>query len=285
MHLPRICGPLVCAVIVTRVSSWKLCRPVYLNKIISFQALEFARAEKPTPHPTPQPATAHADEWPSHGCVVINPMSLNKEQQRVYEWLNDDLSLPVFAGAYEGAVMLLSQKSAGYISFIAHAGRDLINRLASTVAGVTSKQVQYQQRIDKLQDNWRDEWRLSNELLQEEVGKGHLIPTQVCQQITTLIHEHKSGRMRSLDADGLFFSTFLDYSDKEKIPDNLLSEWKEAKKWFLGHAHLRQKPFRADAENNLEKHFNCLDGYLYIAASSQYERLKDLDEILDATNQ
>jgi hypothetical protein len=212
-------------------------------------------------------------------------MTLKKEQQRVYEWLNDDLSLPVFAEAYKGAAILLNQKPAGYVSFVAHAGRDLMNRLASTVAGIKSEQVQYMQLVDKIQDNWRDEWRFSNELAPEVAEKGHLIPIDVCQSIYTLIDKHKSGSMRSAEADGLFFSTFLDYSDKEKIPDNFLSEWKAAKKWFVGHAHLRGEPFRERSACDLLKHFNCLDGYLYIAASSQYDRLKDLNEILDATNQ
>jgi hypothetical protein len=210
---------------------------------------------------------------------------LSKEQQRVYEWLNDDLNLPVFAEAYMGAAILLSQKPAGYISFVAHAGRDLMNRLASIVAGIKSERVQYQQHIDKLQGDWRDEWGLSDALSPEEVEKGHFIPIDVCQRISTLIEEHKSGRMRSSEADGLFFSTFLDYSDKDKIPGNFLSEWKAAKDWFLGHAHLREKSFREETDGDLVKHFKCLDGYLYIAASSQYERLTDLNEILDATNQ
>lgn len=211
-------------------------------------------------------------------------MALSKEQQRVYEWLNDDLGLPVFAEAYIGAAILLDQKPAGYISFVAHAGRDLMNRLASTVAGIKSEQVQYQQHIDNLQDKWRDEWRHSDVLSPEVAERGHLIPIDVCQRISDLIDDHKSGRVRSLEADGLFFSTFLDYSDKDKIPRNFLSEWKTAKDWFLAHAHLRQKPFRAETNGDLAKHFNCLDGYLYIAASSQYERLKALNEILDATN-
>lgn len=211
-------------------------------------------------------------------------MALNMEQQRVYEWLNDDLSLPVFAEAYKGAAILISQKPAGYISFVAHAGRDLMNRLASTVAGIKSERVQYQQYIDKLQGAWQDEWRLSDDLSPEIADKGHLIPIEVCQRISTLIDEHKSGRIRSSEADGLFFSTFLDYSDKDKIPGNFLSEWKAAKDWFLGHAHLRKKSFRAETDGDLVKYFNCLNGYLYIAASSQYDRLKALNEILDATN-
>lgn len=211
-------------------------------------------------------------------------MSLNKEQQSVYKWLKDDLSLPVFAEAYKGAAIFINQRPAGYVSFVAHAGRDLMNSLASTVAGIKSERVQYPQHIDNLQRYWRDEWSFSNELSPDVAEKGHLIPVDVCKRITTLIDEHRSGRMRSSEADGLFFSTFLDYSDRDKIPGNFLSEWKAAKDWFLGHAHLREKPFRTETENDLVKHFNCLDGYLYIAASSQYDRLKELNEILDATN-
>jgi hypothetical protein len=211
-------------------------------------------------------------------------MKLNQEQQRVYEWLSADLGLPVFAEAYKGAAIFVSEKPAGYISFVAHAGRDMMNRLASTVACIKSESVQYQQHIDNLQSDWLDEWRVSGDLSQEVVEKGHLIPIEICQRITDLIEEHKTGRVRSSEADGLFFSTFLDYSDKDKIPRNFLSEWRAAKDWFLKHAHLREKPFRAETDSDLMKYFSYLDGYLYIAASSQYERLRSLNEILDETN-
>jgi hypothetical protein len=206
------------------------------------------------------------------------------EQQRVYDWLNDDLGLPVFAEAYKGAATFLEQKPSGYISFVAHAGRDLMNGLASTVANIKSGRVQYTQRIDELQLHWRKEWQFSNELSPEAAEVGHQIPIFVCQKISTLIDEHKSGRMRSSEANGLFFSTFLDYSDIERIPKNFLLEWKHAKNWFLGHAHLRREAFDKGTDNDLAMHFKCLEGYLYIAASSQYNRLRGLNEILEATN-
>lgn len=209
-------------------------------------------------------------------------MTLNSEQQRVYEWLNVDLRLPVFAEAYKGAAIFVLQKPAGYISFVSHAGRDLMNGLASAVAGVKSGRVQYENHIDQLKDHWQKEWRLSDDLSPEV--DGHLIPTQICQRITTLIEEHKAGRERSTDKVGLFFSTFMEYSDRDKIPANFLSEWKAAKDWFLAHAHLREAPFRASIDSDLVKHFGCLDSYLHIAASSQYERLETLNEILDITN-
>lgn len=214
----------------------------------------------------------------------VKGAGLNKKQQRVYEWLNDDLSLPVFAGAFKGAAILLNEKQPGYVSFVAHAGRDLMNRLALTVSGIKSERVQYQQHIDRLQSYWRDEWRLSSDLSPEVAENGHLIPIEVCRIISALIEDHKSGRKRSSEADGLFFSTFLEYSDKDTIPDNFISDWKTARRWFLRHAHLREESFRVETEGDLERHFKCLENYLYIAASTQYERLKDLNEILDTTN-
>ncbi|UTF48752.1 hypothetical protein NLA06_09125 [Desulfomicrobium sp. ZS1] len=209
---------------------------------------------------------------------------LSIEQQRVYEWLNDDLNLPVFAAAYKGSVILLKQKNEGYVSFVAHTGRDIMNRLASTVCSMKSEQVQYKQHIDKIQSEWLDEWSSSDKISSDDINNGHLIPVKICKIISKLIDEHKSGRIRSSEADGLFFSTFLDYSDKDKIPRNFLSEWKEAKEWFLSHAHLREAPFRGEIDAELIRHFKCLDSYLRIAAHSQYNRLRELDEILDATN-
>lgn len=214
-------------------------------------------------------------------------MALNAEQQRVYEWLNAELSMPVFAEAYRGAVTLINNKPAGYISFVSHAGRDLMNSLATEISGIRtgSGRVDYVKHVNGLQIVWQDKWRFADDLSPEGNESGHLIPIDVCEKISSLIAEHKSGQDRDTDKAALFFSEFLEYSDKDKIPPNFLAEWKSAKRWFQGHVHLRAKPFRPETEDELEEHFKCLDGYLYIAASSQYERLKDLNEILDATNQ
>ncbi|WP_446831318.1 hypothetical protein [Candidatus Foliamicus sp.] len=140
------------------------------------------------------------------------------------------------------------------------------------------------QLVNNLQDVWRDEWRGSNELSPKAREKGHLICPDACQQVSTLIDEHRAGRIRSSAAPGLFFSTFLDYTDIDNIPHNFLSEWKAVKDGFFRYVHLCEDPFDAATDAALVKHFNCLHGYLYIAASSQYDRLKELNELLDATN-
>lgn len=159
-------------------------------------------------------------------------MTLEKQQQRVYEWLSNDLGLPVFAEAYKGAIFLLNQKPAGHVSFVAHVGRDLMNRLASTVSGIKSERVQYQQHLDRLQTEWQDEWRTSDDLTPEVREHGHFIPTQVCQRIATLLEEHKSGRLRSSEADGLFSVHFLTTTIKTEFRKIFIQSGKLPKNGF-----------------------------------------------------
>jgi len=214
----------------------------------------------------------------------MSSVKLNAEQQRVFEWMNNELQLCVFAEAYKGAVVLLKTKSPGYISLVSHVGRDLMNSLARTATNIRSERVQYQNHLDAIQLIWKDEWRFDKECKAEEAIEGHLIPTSVCQKVLELINAHKKGRIRNSEADIMFFTTFIDYEQKDRIPANFLIEWKKAKKWFQMHAHLRKPIFKPDTDGKLEEHFKCLHGYLYIAASSQYERLKEINEILDSTN-
>jgi len=212
-------------------------------------------------------------------------MSRTPEQQRVIEWLRDDLELPVFAGAYEGALHFLEEKPAGYITFVAHACRDLMNRLASTVEGIESSRVQYPQLVDNLKRSWRDEWRGHILSETETTIEGHIIPFKVCWQVSNLIDQHTKGNLRSSEADLLFFNTFLEYPERDRIPKNFMRDWTQAKKWFVAHAHIRKSNYSCETDTALRSHFSNLHSFLYVAASTQYERLQYLNEILESTNQ
>ena len=208
---------------------------------------------------------------------------LTERQQQVFDWLHDKLDLPVFAEAYKGARIFLQNKPPGYVTFVAHAGRDLMNGLARTVSGINSEQVQYVNRLNKLQDMWTSEWG-GQGIPTSNDERSHLIPYKICQGINELIEDHQRGRLRSSDLDTLFFSTFLDYRDKNRIPSNFLKNWIEGKKWFLKHAHVRKRNFGDTVSTEIQHHFKTLDDLLYVAASSAYERLGEINEILEETN-
>ena len=210
---------------------------------------------------------------------------LNDNQQRVFDWLNDKLQLPVFAEGYKGALQLINDQSPGYITFVAHAGRDLMNTLAKTVSGISFSRFQYEQHLDRLQNEWKEEWGAKGFNLPDNVENGQLIPFTTCQKIKKLIEEYKRVRLRVTNKDELFFTTFLAYEDKEQIPSNFWQDWIAARKWFVEHAHLREGEFSNNTKLEVVKHFKTIDDLLYVAASSEYERIKNLHEILEETNQ
>lgn len=211
---------------------------------------------------------------------------LTTNQQTVFDWINDDLELPVYAEVYKGALDLLDKKTAGYITFVSHAGRDLMNGLASAVKGIKRQRVQYEQLVDKFKNDWKNEWGGEGfDTTEDNDGNGHLIPNEICKNIKELVDEHTAGRLRAEDTNSSFFITFLDYPDKESIPVHLSREWRNAIRWFRGHAHLREEDFEAQAPDEVERYFQNLDNFLYAAAGSELEQLRSLHEVLEETNQ
>ena len=211
---------------------------------------------------------------------------LTERQQTVFDWLNDNLELPVYAEAYKGALDILNNKSRGYITFVSHAGRDLMNGLVSAVKSIGRQQVQYVQLVEDFKSDWRNEWGGEGVDTIEDNGEdGHLIPNETCKKIKKLVDEHTIGRLRSEDIDSSFFTTFLGYRDKGSIPDDLSQEWRRARRWFVQHAHLREGEFEIQAPGEVERHFQNLDNFLFAAAGSELQQLRSLHEILEEAHE
>ena len=207
---------------------------------------------------------------------------LSEKQQKIFEWLDNKLQLPVFADAYKGAVYSLKKQSPGYITFVSHTGRDILNSLAKIVAGIKGGKTQYEQLVDELQKKWQEDWRGQGLTSSQPQKEGHVIPCHVCEMIYNLIEKHKEGRSRSRGAGELFLNMFLGDSQIDTIPN--LKKWKEAKKFFLKLAHLREMRFSMDVPIKLAENFKILEEFLYIAATREYSRIRSLDAILEEAN-
>ena len=211
-------------------------------------------------------------------------MSLTKEQQRIFQWIKSELELPGFAVVFKGAAVNLKLKSSGYITFVAHAGRDIMNGLAFEYKGKQRKRVSYKEDVDKVEEVWNDKWGRPAGSFDEEEPLSYEIPNEVCKKVKALIDNHKAGRERSEFANRFFFATFLDYDDIENIPNNFEAEWKNTKEWFLKHTHIRRSKYEAKMEKEIVEHFHTLETYLYIAACSRFEQTQELNEILEQAN-
>ena len=210
---------------------------------------------------------------------------LTSNQQTVFDWINGDLELPVYAEVYKGALELLNRKSPGYITFVSHAGRDLMNGLVADVEEIIRQQAQYVQLMEEFQDDWKDEWGGERYNTTEDSDEnGHLIPNAICKKVKKLVDEHREGRLRAAEIDSSFFTTFLGYA-KGSIPHDSSQEWRRARRWFGNHTHLRKPEFSEKTSDELQKHFQNLDRFLYAAAASELEQLRSIHEILEEANQ
>ena len=224
-------------------------------------------------------------------------MKREEKEKIIFNWLQNDPRLSIYAEIYKGAVVLLDNKIPGYINFVAHAGRELMNGLPQTVKGIKRQQVQYKYLVKNIEKQWDCNWKSKSKkipsksdfdegkIIRDDSDNGHFIPNDLCDQITNLVEEHREGCTRSKESDELFFTTFLDYKDKKNISKEFLEEWNKAKKYFLKRTHLREKAFDRSVSFEIKKHFEILNEFLYIAANGEYKRkMEEINEILEATN-
>ena len=159
-----------------------------------------------------------------------------------------------------------------------------MNGLARTIRGDERDRVQYPNLLNEIAPEWNDQWGASTGFSDLEVPSHYEIPHDICVMLKSLIDKHRQGLVRNEETNEVSFSIFLDYRDRDNIPKNFMKEWKDARQWFLKHAHAREVTFGLDVETEIVKHFQTLETYLSIAANSQYERIRGLDEILDEIN-
>lgn len=208
----------------------------------------------------------------------------------MYDWLdskvewNKGRGLPVFAEAYKGALYLLNTRSPGYITFVATTGRDFMNILAPICAGERGRRTEYRQYVDKIQKKWRSEWDEQSSVAHDNHRTGRVIPEDTFHDLNDLIRDHNVSTATSNKPGHLFFEIFLGYRDHRAIPSNHWQEWLDAVECFRAYDHLRGGCFSEGVSSEVERHFQHLDGLLYVAASSEFERLRRLDGILEETN-
>lgn len=211
-----------------------------------------------------------------------------EDRKKILFWIANDLDLPVFADAYLGAVICFEEKTPGYVTFVCHTCRDIMNIMAGIVSVNKGDRVDYLKLVDKVQNKWMPEWNkknvLSSDLDPTDTQANVNVTRDFCSSVEELIDEHKGGKRRAENKGTDFFQTFLEYKDKDNISVNKIKLWKKARIWFIRNAHLRKKPFDGSIYSDLEKHFSYMELTLLTAADSVRNRLKAIDEILAETN-
>lgn len=211
---------------------------------------------------------------------VVSP-----NQQRIYDWIKDTLELPVYAEIFRGALVIKHQKLPGYTMFLAHAGREIINGLARTYMRHDRKQVQYKNEFEKISLRWKDIWGAPMGLSESNEPEYHKIPNDICKMIKSLVDEHKEAKKRIAETSVTFFSAFLNYEGRENIPEDFLTQWEDARKWFTRYVHVNSRVETPELKAIITTQFDILVTFLSIAANSQqHNRVREINEILEQAN-
>ena len=209
---------------------------------------------------------------------------LDERQRLIFDWIIDTYQLPVFASAYAGAICLLRNECPGYVTFVAHVGRDFINLFAPAARGITSSRVEYKEIVDRLDKEWVRGHPLQGIEEVTSIVQGEVVSKSTHETISELIEKHRAGTARSENKIELFFTTFLDYNAAPDIPPNVAELLGRARGWFLKHAHCRKDDFSSNVDAEVRIHFNVLEDLLEAAARSQHDHMVEINEILEEAN-
>ena len=197
---------------------------------------------------------------------------------------------PSLAELYEGAVTLLYiNRVPGQIRFVAHAVREIRNRLPDTISGPTKKRprLDYTNRLDGIV-------KLSGaEMLIADVG-GNTAPKntttinidrKLASEFAKLIQDHITTRTKPLDAARRLFESIA--PDNTPLPETLIpviQQWFNTTEWFMKRAHDPGCTDEYDHEQEFRHHFSIFESTLAALIRPFFDTLEDLDAILEDAN-
>ncbi len=216
----------------------------------------------------------------------------NDERARLHRWIAEN-ACSSFAAIYKGAVINLCEKNPGYLRFVSHAVRDIMNGMAPFKLRLERKQVQYVDIVGKLHVLWLEK---SLPLRAPSPIEGQPIPDTpelttevpvggaVLEQIQVLIEAHADGRKRNDDSASNFVQAFSQNPTKTPVPESFAITWQELHKWFRRRAHENGNSPSAEEIALLESKFVQFELLLLSFGDKYQHSLGRLDEILEEAN-
>jgi hypothetical protein len=227
--------------------------------------------------PAPPPDSTAAADTPS--CWTPTRNEIKAWMQR---------NAPSLGELYEGAVTLLYVNSIpGHVRFIAHAVREIRNRLPDTIGGPTKKQrLDYTNRLDDIA-----KLPGAQMLLADLGGKTApktttvTIDRKLANKLAKLLQDHITTRAKPLDAARRLFESIA--PENTPLPATLIpviQQWFNTTEWFMKKTHDPGCTEQHDEEQELRHHFSVFESTLAALIRPFFDTLEDLDAILEDTN-
>lgn len=196
---------------------------------------------------------------------------------------------------YEGALHLVSNTSfPGRVRFIAHAVREIRNRLPDAISGPKGgTNLQYKNRLDYITKKWQKAGFPTDSSLPIPVtGRMEVptfrdipIPRDLYLKIAFLIQDHISTREKPFEAAERLFQA-IDPTNRHarEILRPRISQWIEMTDWFVSRAHDNGLTDREINGEELQRRFERFEDTLKALVLGFFETMGELDEILEQAN-
>jgi hypothetical protein len=211
-------------------------------------------------------------------------MSKTRKQAELLTWFQKQA--PSLAPAYEGAVRLISDKTfPGRIHFIAHAVRDIMDRLPFALEPELSQgRVQYEYRLDNISKTWPFNENTFGTNSVSPFSENVSIATATAMQINDLIIEHRVRRQRP-DQYELLFQHLTKADPAAKTSRRIVDEFRKMRRWFMDQAHLRREIATIVDDSELHRRFAVFQDILHGFVGNFFTVVSELDAALEQANQ
>ena len=181
--------------------------------------------------------------------------------------------------------MLDDSRFPGRLHFIAHAVRDIADRLVFVLdPQLDGERVQYENKLDDFEKLWPV--IESIEEGDDAVAKGEVhIAYELAIKIDSLIRDHRERRRRRSHFELLFRHLMQNEPAHAEANQRLAADFKAMRDWFMGFAHLRSDGPPVVAEDELQRQFNKFETMLHSFVGDFFTGTAELDEILQQANQ
>jgi len=176
----------------------------------------------------------------------------------------------------------------GRVWFMAHALRDIRNRLPDAIAGpVKHSNTQYKDLAAAISDQWTRDGHEATSVSASDDGRPSLdgparieISPALFAAVEELVGGHEAIGPRMVEGASRLFSALSGTAVPRYVVDSWLVATKRAEKF----AHLRTKPLSAEKVREFEEIFERCEHLLVAMANRSYENMDELDELLAAAN-
>ena len=210
------------------------------------------------------------------------------ERAELYRWL--ERNAPELAPVYRAAAqMALDEGFPGRVWFVAHAIREIRNRLPDALTGeVVAPRTDYVELTAEVHTRWVEdglpEDGTPSVVASSEPSAAGLESREVSGELLKAVGALVAGHLTATDNNESRARRLFEAVGGGPPPGYVVRGWLRGTRWANAFAHVRNKPLSRKDEQALVGRFLGFEQMLKVIANRSYENMDVLDEILDAAN-